>query len=104
MAERIVRIISECVMASPLPYCEGNKGRAFLHSQSGIDIDEGVTPGTRIPFEDEPDLMDHILFSSRLHKYFPAGISDIFHFESTLGQNIPAAIQVFSCPSLLSSF
>eukprot|EP00457_Paulinella_chromatophora_P001715 gb/GEZN01001717.1/.p1 GENE.gb/GEZN01001717.1/~~gb/GEZN01001717.1/.p1 ORF type:complete len:904 (-),score=96.72 gb/GEZN01001717.1/:32-2743(-) len=93
-AEQVIRAISEQVKQMELPYCEGNQGRAFLHAQSGIDVDTDTTPGARIPFENEPELLDHILCTSPLHKYFSAGISDIFHFESSLRKNPDAAIKV----------
>jgi YjjI family glycine radical enzyme len=61
LAIRIVSRLAELVRRRELPYCKGNGGRALLHSQSGIDDDIGITPGTRIPFADEPSLFDNIL-------------------------------------------
>ena len=46
---RITSFFSAWVAKRKMPYCEGNDGYAFLHSQSGIDLDIGVTAGTRIP-------------------------------------------------------
>lgn len=94
LARRIVARVAECVREHPIPYCEGNGGRAFLHAQSGIDGDVGLTPGVRVPFDDEPELLEHILTVAPLHGYFQAGVSDVFHFDETLGKNPQAAIDV----------
>ncbi|MCP3943771.1 MAG: YjjI family glycine radical enzyme [Desulfobacteraceae bacterium] len=69
------------------PYCYYSNGRPFLHAQSGISSDKDVSPGCRIPIGDEPDLFESISYVSEFHKYFPAGISDIFSFESTVKNN-----------------
>jgi hypothetical protein len=45
-AYRIVERVAELVAARPLPYCAGGAGAAYLHSQSGIDLDVDVTAGT----------------------------------------------------------
>ena len=39
LALEIVRRVHGLVADRPMPYCEGNGGRALLHSQSGIDSD-----------------------------------------------------------------
>ena len=54
LAVRVVERVAELVAARPMPYCEGGGGRCYLHSQSGIDLDDAVTAGTRIPVGDEP--------------------------------------------------
>ncbi len=94
VARRVVTRIAELVAERPLPYCEGGAGHAYLHSQSGIDLDLGTTAGTRIPIGDEPDLLAHINVVAPLHELFPAGISDIFHVEEAVTANPRAMVDV----------
>jgi len=94
LAEQILRRLSDLVAARPLPYCEGNGGRAFLHSQSGIDSDIGVTAGCRIPVGDEPGLLQHLKAVAPHHVLFPAGISDVLAFDETTRRNPQAVVDV----------
>lgn len=91
---RIVERVAELVAATPLPYCEGNDGRAFLHSQSGIDSDLGVTAGSRIPIGEEPPLLEHLLAVAPNHRFFASGVSDIVHFDDTATRNPQAVVDV----------
>jgi YjjI family glycine radical enzyme len=91
---RIVERVAELVAATPLPYCEGNDGRAFLHSQSGIDSDLGVTAGSRIPIGEEPPLLEHLLAVAPNHRFFASGVSDIVHFDDTATRNPQAIVDV----------
>jgi YjjI family glycine radical enzyme len=91
LSYRITSTIAKLVAEIPMPYCQGNQGRAFLHSQSGINLDIGVTAGTRIPVGTEPALFEHLKTVSRHHHLFAAGISDILAFDETAVNN-PAAI------------
>lgn len=91
LSYRITSSLAQLVADLPLAYCEGNDGRAFLHSQSGIDLDLGVTAGTRIPITTEPPLFRHLRTVSRHHHLFQSGISDILHFDETAVRN-PQAI------------
>ena len=93
-AWRITRRIAELVAARPLPYCAGGAGFAYLHSQSGIDLDLDTTAGTRIPIGDEPGLREHIAACAPHHALFAAGISDIFHVEETVTANPRAMVDV----------
>lgn len=86
--------IAEVLGQRKLPYCEGNGGYAFFHSQSGIDLDLGVTAGTRIPIGDEPELFQHILTVAPHHYKFQAGVSDIFHFDNTVRNNPDAVMDI----------
>lgn len=90
----ITRRIAELVAERPLPYCGGGGGFAYLHSQSGIDLDLATTAGTRIPIGDEPGLREHIAACAPHHALFPAGISDIFHVEETVQANPRAMVDV----------
>ena len=91
---RITEAIADLVAARPMPYCEGYGGRAYLHSQSGIDLDLFATAGTRIPIGDEPDLREHIMTVAPHHRLFAAGISDIMHVDSTVERNPQAMVDV----------
>jgi YjjI family glycine radical enzyme len=93
-AHQIVGRIAELIKERPLPYCEGGGGFAYLHSQSGIDLDLDATAGTRIPIGDEPSMLEHIEVCAPIHQLFPAGISDIFHVEETVTRNPRAMVDV----------
>jgi len=69
------------------PHCSISKGRYLLHAQVGIDTDMGISPGCRIPIGDEPELLQHLIQSSKFHKFFPSGIGDVFNFDSTVKNN-----------------
>jgi YjjI family glycine radical enzyme len=94
LAEQILHRIRDLVAARPLPYCEGNGGRALLHSQSGIDSDIGVTAGCRIPVGDEPGLLEHLRTVTPHHELFPAGISDVLALDETARRNPDAVVDV----------
>jgi YjjI family glycine radical enzyme len=91
LAVRVVERVAELVAARPMPYCGGGGGRCYLHSQGGIDLDDAVTAGTRIPVGDEPPLLEHITTCAPHHHLFAAGVSDIFHVDETAVRN-PAAV------------
>jgi YjjI family glycine radical enzyme len=90
----ITSFIAEWVSKKKMPYCEGNDGRAFLHSQSGIDLDIGVTAGTRIPIGTEPSLLPHLKTVARHHHLFASGISDVLSFDETAVKNPQAVVDV----------
>jgi len=94
LAEQIVNRVAELVAARELPYCEGNSGRALLHSQSGIDSDVGVTAGCRIPVGQEPRLLRHLQTVAPHHELFAAGISDVLAFDETARRNPQAVVDV----------
>jgi hypothetical protein len=77
-----------------MPYSNGGGGRCYLHSQGGIDLDDHVTAGTRIPVGDEPPLLDHITTCAPLHHLFAAGVSDIFHVDDTAVRNPKAMVDI----------
>ncbi len=94
LSYRIVARVAELVAARPMPYCEGNGGRCFLHSQSGIDSDQDVTAGTRVPVGSEPPLPDHLATVTPHHVYFAAGVSDVLAFDETARRNPQAVVDV----------
>ncbi|MGL5126400.1 MAG: YjjI family glycine radical enzyme, partial [Fusobacteriaceae bacterium] len=69
---------------------EAHGDHIILHSQVGIDTDTGISPGCRIPVGDEPEIFKHLIQSAPFHKYFKSGIGDIFVFEETYKNNLPA--------------
>ena len=79
--------VHELVAARPLPYCEGNGGRAFLHSQAGLDSDVGVTAGCRVPSATSRACSTTSAPSPRTTSLFPAGISDVLAFDETARRN-----------------
>ena len=91
LALRITTRLAELVAARPVPYC--THGHAALHSQAGIETDT-VTAGTRIPVGREPGLLRHLRAVAPHHDLFPAGISDVLHFDETARRNPQAVVDV----------
>lgn len=75
-------------------YCGFFNNKYLLHAQVGIDTDYDCTAGCRIPIGDEIEIHDHLLQASQYHPYFPTGIGDIFVFEKTYKNNIPALVDL----------
>ncbi|MCL1598987.1 MAG: YjjI family glycine radical enzyme, partial [Actinomycetia bacterium] len=94
LSYRIIESLREFVDDQPMPYCEGGDGRAFLHSQSGIDSDLDVTAGTRIPIGTEPETFAHIMTVAPHHRHFEAGVSDIFNIDDTVQTNPAAMVDI----------
>ena len=94
LAVRIVERVAELVAARPLPHGEGSGGRAFLHAQSGIDTDIGITAGTRVPIGREPSLYAHLRTVAPHHRHCASGVSDIVHFDDTARRNPQAVVDV----------
>ena len=94
LALRITTRLADLVGQRRLPWCAGGGGYAYLHSQSGIDLDLDVTAGTRIPIGDEPGMRQHIAVCAPHHRLFPAGISDIFHVDDTAVGNPQAMVDI----------
>lgn len=88
VVDQIVALVSQ----REVPHCR--RGRAVLHSQSGISTDVGVTAGTRIPISTEPGLFNHILAVAPHHIAFAGGISDIFALDASVRANPRAIMDV----------
>jgi YjjI family glycine radical enzyme len=75
--------------------------RALMHSQAGLSIDNGLTPGVRIPYGTEPDPVSHIEALAAHHRYYVSGISEILTVDQTIKSNPEAMLQLckgaFSC-------
>lgn len=84
----IMEQINAFNQAHQAPYCECTGGHFLLHAQVGIDTDQGMSPGTRIPIGEEPEeLIDHLKNINLFHKYFPSGTGDIFPVDLTVHKN-----------------
>lgn len=95
LAQEILDKIEEIVNTFDAPYSEVAGGKYLLHAQVGLDSDLGVTSGVRIPVGDEPDnFVDHLKHSGRYHKYFPAGVGDIFPIATHVKDNSDALLDV----------
>jgi YjjI family glycine radical enzyme len=91
LAHRMIQRLSELVEAIGMPYCEATGGHALLYAPSAVRTGATATAGARIPADHEPGLYRHIRTVAPHHRYFPAGISDLVRFESTVAVN-PAAV------------
>ena len=94
LAQNVTATLADLVADQPLPYCAANDGRAFLHSQAGLDSDAGFTAGTRIPVGTEPPLPEHLFTVAPLHAYFPSGVSDVLAFDDTAVGNPQAVVDI----------
>lgn len=95
LADRIMTKVYELVSPYEAHYSEVAGNRFALHAQAGFSDMPGVTPGVRIKVGDEPEVFyDHIRHSARMHRFFTAGVSDIFPVEPTAKNNPDAVIDV----------
>ncbi|MEG2513590.1 MAG: YjjI family glycine radical enzyme [Acetivibrio sp.] len=90
----IIDKLASIVKAYHSPYVKCSHGNHYLHAQVGLDVDDGFSPGCRIPVGEEPELLDHILQTAPYHKYFFNGIGDIFVFEETYQQHPEALVRI----------
>jgi len=75
-------------------HLKASKGIYLLHAQVGIDTDENISPGVRIPIGEEPEIIDHLMSAQKFHKYFPTGVGDIFAFDQTVDLNHPYVLDL----------
>lgn len=94
LAEAVIVRLEALVSELHAPYSPLTGNRYLLHAQSGISTDILETPGARIPYGDEPEMLDHLIFTSRIHRYFPTGISDIFAFDETSKGNVQSVLDI----------
>lgn len=78
---RIMDFMEEFINNFESEHCKVTNKRLLLHAQVGIGDDINVSPGSRIPIGEEPELWKHLKQTARFHKYFPSGVGDIFPFE-----------------------
>lgn len=85
LGHQISAKLAQIVDESPVKY--GLDGKALLHAQGGISLDEGVTPGVRIPYGTEPDPVTYVQANAEHHQYYTSGISDILTIDETVKAN-----------------
>jgi len=69
-------------------------GSFYLHGQVGIAEDIGLTPATRIPVGEEPELPIHLAVTARLQKHFATGNGDLYPFDATAKKNPQAVLDI----------
>ncbi len=109
LGNRIMDKIEEVVNSLSALYTPLTDNHFMLHAQVGLDSDKGITSGVRIPVGDEPEsFIDHLRHSGRYHKYFPAGVGDIFPIADNVKQNPQALLDIvkgaFGCGVHYMSF
>ncbi len=90
IGHQISQRLSDLVGARPMNNVW--RGRAMLHSQAGLSIDTGYTPGVRIPYGTEPDPVSHVRALAPHHAFYSSGISEILTLDETVKAN-PQAIR-----------
>ncbi len=98
LGHRISAALDQIVKSTPVTY--GYYGRALLHAQGGISLDQGVTPGVRIPYGSEPNPVAHIQALAEHHQYYTSGISEILTIDKSVKSNPQAMYQL--CKGALS--
>ncbi|NOH79633.1 YjjI family glycine radical enzyme [Vibrio sp. RE86] len=85
LALSISEKLAELVESLPVKY--GLEGKALLHAQGGISLDEDVTPGVRVPYGTEPDPVTYVQATAKQHQFYTSGISDILTIDETVKSN-----------------
>ncbi len=95
LAEKVLETIENIVNSHKGLYCSGCDNKYQMHAQVGIDSD-GLddAPGCRVPVGYEPELFEHISLESKLHKYFPCGVGDIFKLDQTWDNSKDAILDI----------
>ena len=95
LAIKVLSKIEEIVNNHHGLYCSNCDNKYQMHAQVGIDSD-GLddAPGCRVPVGYEPNLFEHLQLESKLHKYFPCGVGDIFKFDQTWLNSTPAILDI----------
>jgi hypothetical protein len=95
LGERILKKIQEVNEKIEARYSPLTGSRFVLHAQVGLESDHGVTSGVRIPVGQEPEeFTEHLMHSGRYHKYFPAGVGDIFPIDTDVRQDPSSLLDV----------
>jgi len=94
LAKEITDRVHEELSSLPVLYCDGTQGRVCYHAQVGINTDVAVTPGTRIPSGDEPDLYAHLQAEAPQHRWIEGGASTILEFDQTAASNPQAVLDI----------
>ena len=94
LADRMANRIGDLVRENSMPYCDGTAGHACYHAQVGISTDVGVTPSSRIPSGEEPELYAHLLAEAPTHRQLSGGTSTILEFDQTAAANPKAMLDI----------
>ncbi|MDO9546315.1 MAG: YjjI family glycine radical enzyme [Pelolinea sp.] len=94
LAKAITDRIHTLIKAYPLDTCPGTAGYACYHAQVGITEDVDISPATRIPAGEEPDLYAHITAEALNHEFLLGGVSTILEFDQTAAKNPSAVLDV----------
>lgn len=95
LADAIMEKITAQVLDFPAVYSEIGRDRYLMHAQAGFGDQLESTPGVRIRVGDEPEVFyDHLRHCARMHRFFTAGVSDIFPVEPTAADNPEALLDV----------
>lgn len=95
LADEIMQRIEAQVKDFDAVYSEAGGGHFMLHAQAGFGDQLESTPGVRIRVGSEPEVFfDHLRHSARMHRFFNAGVTDIFPVEPTAAQNVDALLDV----------
>ena len=94
LADRIANRVADQIRNSPVPYCQGTSGHACYHAQVGISTDVGVTPSSRVPSGEEPELYAHLLAEAPTHRQLLGGTSTILEFDQTASGNPRAVLDI----------
>lgn len=97
LASRVLKAIEDMVNNHKGLYCSKCDNKYQMHAQVGIDTDgTDDAPGCRIPVGFEPELYKHLQIESKVHKYFPCGVGDIFKFDQTWNNSLDAVVDIIS--------
>jgi YjjI family glycine radical enzyme len=94
LAERIVVRFGEELEKHPGAYCGGKDGKITYHAQVGISSDIDVSPATRIPSGEEPELYAHLAAEAPLHRAIDGGVSTVIEFDQTAKENPQAVLDI----------
>lgn len=95
LAIRVLLEIEKMVNNHKGLYCSKCDNKYQMHAQVGIDSDGMAdSPGCRIRIGYEPNLFEHLNLESRLHKFFPCGVGDIFKFDQSFNNSLDAILDI----------
>ena len=94
LADKIANRIGDLIRSTSIPHCQGTTGHACFHAQVGISTDVGVTPSSRVPSGEEPELYAHLLAEAPTHRQLLGGTSTILEFDQTAAHNPQAVLDI----------
>jgi YjjI family glycine radical enzyme len=94
LADRIANRVGDLIRETATSYCQGTGGHACFHAQVGINTDVGVTPSSRVPSGEEPELYAHLMAEAPTHRQLLGGTSTILEFDQTAAANPRAVLDI----------